>query len=99
MDLSGDTMLPILRAMHDARSHADRAEVLLSCPIIIMIKYRSVLESACERSGFVPGIEYLICFYAALHETRHQGSLKGAALAHATGTLRLIIQENQQGGE
>jgi hypothetical protein len=85
-----DTMLPILRTMHDAGSHSERAEILLSCPIIIMIKYREVLERACERTGFQPGLDYLICFYAALHETRHGGQIKGAALMHATGVLRLI---------
>ena len=85
-----DTMLPILRAMHDSGTDRGRAEVLLTCPIIIMIKYRHVLIDACERAGFAAGLDYLTCFDAAMHETRHRGTLKGAALSHATGVLRLL---------
>lgn len=88
-----DTMLPILRAMHDAGTNAERAEILLLCPIAIMLKYRSVLESSCERHGFSAGAEYLACFYAAMHQTRHRGSLKGAALKHAEGQLLLIARQ------
>ncbi|WP_273794337.1 hypothetical protein [Brucella intermedia] len=85
-----DSMLPILRAMHDANSDAERAEVLLRCPVNIMMKYRHVLESACERTAFDAGTEYLLCFFAALHEVRHRGEIKGAALRHAQGRLLLI---------
>lgn len=85
-----DFMLPILRAMHDAGTDADRAEILLMCPINIMIKYRHVLERACEVAQFEAGTEYLICFFAALHEVRHRGEIKGAALRHAQGRLLLI---------
>ncbi len=85
-----DTMLPILRAMHDAGTDAERAEILLTCPISIMLKYRQVLESSCERHGFDAGSEYLIYFYAAMHQTRHRGAVKGAALTYAQGYLQLL---------
>lgn len=88
-----DTMLPILRAMHDAGNNAERAEILLTCPISIMLKYRQVLESSCERHGFDAGSEYLTCFYAAMHQTRHRGAVKGAALTHAQGNLLLLCGE------
>ena len=80
-------MLPILRAMHDAGTDAERAEILLSCPIVIMLKYRSVLEAACLRHGFTAGSDYLVCFYAAMHQTRRRGHLRGSALSHVTQAL------------
>ena len=85
-----DTMLPILRAMHDAGTNVERAEILLSCLISIMLKYRNVLESSCERHGFDAGSDYLTCFYAAMHETRYRGAVKGVALTHAQGHLLLL---------
>lgn len=85
-----DTMLPILRAMHDAGTDAERAVILLTCPISIMLKYRQVLESACTRHQFDVGSEYLICFYAAMHQTRYRGNVRGAALKHAEGQLLLL---------
>jgi len=88
-----DSMLPILRAMYDASTEAERAEILLRCPVNIMIKYRHVMERACERAAFVAGTEYLLCFFAALHEVRHRGDIKGAALRHAQGRLLLICDE------
>lgn len=85
-----DTMLPILREMHDAGTDADRAAILLTCPISIMLKYRQVLESACARHKFEAGSEYLVCFYAAMHQTRYRGNVRGAALKHAEGQLLLL---------
>ncbi|MEN5277328.1 hypothetical protein ABE527_10285 [Brucella sp. TWI432] len=85
-----DTMLPILRAMHDAGTDAERAAILLTCPISIMLKYRQVLEASCAQHGFDAGSEYLTCFYAAMHETRYRGLIKGAALKHAQGHLLLL---------
>lgn len=85
-----DTMLPILRTMHDAGTDAERAEILLTCPISIMLKYRQVLEASCERHGFIAGSEYLTCFYAAMHQTRHRGVVRGAALTYAQGNLLLL---------
>jgi len=85
-----DSMLPILRAMHDAGTDAERAVILLTCPISIMLKYRHVLEGACARHGFAAGSEYLICFYAAMYQTRYRGALRGAALKHAEGQLLLL---------
>ncbi|ASV85131.1 hypothetical protein CES85_1667 [Ochrobactrum quorumnocens] len=85
-----DTMLPILRAMHDEGTDAGRAAILLTCPISIMLKYRQVLEGSCERHGFAAGSEYLTCFYAAMHQTRYRGNVRGAALKHAEGQLLLL---------
>lgn len=88
-----DTMLPILRAMNDAGTDAERAVVLLTCPISIMLKYRQVLESACARHDFDAGSEYLVCFYAAMHQTRFRGNVRGAALKHAEGRLLLLSEQ------
>jgi hypothetical protein len=91
-----DSMFPMIRQMHDADTHARRAEILLECPVILMIKYRHVFLKACEVTGFQPGVDYLEQFAVALHQTRHRGNLKSAGLSHATGHLILIAEGSPQ---
>lgn len=88
-----NSMLPILRAMYDARTDSERADILLSCPILIVLKYRHILEHACERHGFTAGLEYLQCFRAAMHQTRLRGRLRGSALTHMEKVLLALVDE------
>lgn len=86
-----DHMLPIIRQMHDADSHGRRAEILLECPLMILMKYRDVFEKVCEQTGFQAGTEYLLFLSVAVRQTRFRGNIKGAGLSHATGQLLAIV--------
>lgn len=87
-----DFMLPIIRQMHDADSHQRRAEILLECPVMHLIKYQHIFMKACEVTGFQPGIDYLVQFSVALYRTRHRGNLRSVGLSHAAGHLILIAE-------
>ena len=92
-----DNVLPILQAIKSASSDADRALILLACPIRIMIRYQEFLERGCTEHKFRAGCEYLACFYAAMNQTRRNGELVNVALDKARQKL-LLITQNDGGG-
>ena len=65
-----DSMLPIIRQMHDADDHRDRAAILLRVPDMVLIKYREVFETACRRAGFELGLHFIDCRRATWHAPR-----------------------------
>lgn len=65
-----DSLLPIIRQMHDARDHAARALVLLAVPDAVLMKYRDVFERACVRAGFDEGAMFISFRRAAWHAVR-----------------------------
>ncbi|MEJ5084825.1 hypothetical protein [Brucella pseudogrignonensis] len=89
-----DNILPILQVMISAANDADRALVLLVCPIRIMIQYQPFLERTCSDHCFEAGSEYLTCFYAAMNQTRRNGELVNLALNQARQTLLLLTQND-----
>jgi hypothetical protein len=54
-----DSLLPIIRQMHDAESDRARAGVLLTVPDAVLCKYRSVFDDACRRAGFDLGRKFI----------------------------------------
>lgn len=54
-----DTMLPILRQLHEADGDRARADTLLRMPDAVMLKYHEVIDRACRRAGFEAGSNYL----------------------------------------
>lgn len=67
-----DTMLPILRQMHNAADDRARARLLLMVPDAILMKYREVFEGACRRARFDMGLEYVSWRRAAWHAVRSE---------------------------
>ncbi|MGE0425289.1 MAG: hypothetical protein AB7O88_23725 [Reyranellaceae bacterium] len=65
-----DTMLPILRQLHDAPDDRARARLLLATPDAVMAKYRPVFEAACRRASFDLGLEFIQWRRAAWHAVR-----------------------------
>lgn len=65
-----DSMLPLLRQMHDAETDQERARLLLQCPDAILLKYRSAFEAACQRARFDAGVQFITWRYAAWHAVR-----------------------------
>lgn len=54
-----DTMLPILRQLHEADGDRARADTLLRMPDSVMLKYHQVIDAACRRAGFEAGWKFL----------------------------------------
>lgn len=50
-----NTMLSLIRQMHDAGDDRARARVLLSVPDATLVKYAEVFGAACARAGFDAG--------------------------------------------
>lgn len=65
-----DSMLPILRQMHDAETDQERARLLLQCPDAILLKYRSAFEAACLRARFDIGVEFIAWRCVTFHAVR-----------------------------
>lgn len=54
-----DSMLPIIRQMHDAEDDRARALVLLSVPDRILMRYLDVFVTACRRAQFEAGEQFI----------------------------------------
>ncbi|TIV00204.1 MAG: hypothetical protein E5W09_06300 [Mesorhizobium sp.] len=54
-----DSMLPILRQLHDADGDRARADTLLRMPDSVILKYHDVIDGACRRAGFDAGSKFL----------------------------------------
>lgn len=67
-----DTMLPILRQMHEASDDRERARLLQRCPDLILMKYREAFERACQRVRFDLGLEYISWRRAGWHAVRDE---------------------------
>ena len=65
-----DTMLPIIRQMHDAETDAARARILLIVPDAVLRRYREVFEAACKRAGFDLGVAFIEIRRAEWHAVR-----------------------------
>jgi hypothetical protein len=68
--MTGDTMLPIIRQMHDAESDQERARILLAVPDAVLRRYREVFEAACLRAGFDLGVSFIEIRRAEWHAVR-----------------------------
>lgn len=68
----GDTMMPIIRQMHDAEDDRERATILLQVPDIILIKYRSVFEASCSRARFDAGLAFIELRLTAVRAVRNE---------------------------
>lgn len=55
-----DSMIPIIRQLHDADGDAARARVLLAMPDNIIMKYTATIADACEKAKFHAGAEFVL---------------------------------------
>ncbi|WP_309086444.1 hypothetical protein [Chelativorans sp.] len=83
-----DTLLPIIRQMHDARSDEERARLLLCVSDAVLMKYREVFEQACTRAGFDVGLQFINVRRAEWHAVRGpDGRHKNALFEEARESL------------
>lgn len=65
-----DTMLPVIRQMHEADGDAHRARILLNLPHAILLKYEPVFAAACRRAQFDLGEAWVTLQVDALRAVR-----------------------------
>ena len=63
-------LLPIIAELADAKSHLQRAEWLLSCPIVYLRQYDMTIRNRLYHAGFRIGIAYLDDMFVHMSATR-----------------------------
>lgn len=88
-----DSMLPILRQLHDADGDRARADTLLRMPDSVMLKYPMVIDGACRRAGFEAGMNYLSLRIALSISVRDSQGLQPAGLVAKAEQFRAAMAE------
>jgi hypothetical protein len=82
-----------VKRMRDAETDAERAEVLLSAPVLTLLRWRDRFEHFCRRAAFDEGVTYLHVLRETMSKPRFRGNLGGAMpMAGATTTLIGVIE-------
>jgi len=76
-------LLPIIAELASAKTHLQRAEWLLSCPIVYLRQYDMTIRNRLYHAGFRIGIAYLDDMYVHMSATR----------CRETGSFRQETQE------
>ncbi|TIO62959.1 hypothetical protein [Mesorhizobium sp.] len=88
-----DTMLPMLRQLHDADGDRARADMLLRMPDSVMLKYHDVIDAACRKAAFEVGWHYLAIRVSLALAVRDADGLPPADLAIAWERYRRAMVE------
>ncbi|TIV65825.1 MAG: hypothetical protein E5V86_10615 [Mesorhizobium sp.] len=94
-----DTMLPILRQLHDADGDRARAGILLRMPDSVLLKYHVVIDTACRKAGFEAGAQYLSIRVSLTLAVRDGDGLPPVELAVTWEQYRRALVEFAAGGE
>lgn len=78
--MSTDSLIPIIRQMHDAPDDRARAAILLAVSDALLAKYRGVFEGACRRAAFDAGLRFINVRRAQWCATRGRDGLHTNAL-------------------
>lgn len=70
-----DSMIPIIRQLHDADGDQARARVLLAMPDTVLLKYAAAIGEACRRAGFEAGCEFVLRRVTLMRATRGKDGL------------------------
>lgn len=65
-----DSMLPILRQMHDADGDRALARLLLAVPDAILLTHQEVVTAICRRRRFEAGERFVLFRITAMRATR-----------------------------
>ena len=78
-----DSMLPLVREMHDAADDRSRADILLRVPDTILLKYAEIFEKCCRKTDFQPGLDFILLRIVAMGAVRTEaGHLPPEQIAH-----------------
>ncbi|MER9665531.1 hypothetical protein [Mesorhizobium sp. M0203] len=93
-----DSMIPILRQLHDADGDRSRADTLLRMPDSIMLKYHPVIEAACRRAQFEAGSNFVALRVSLALAVRDASGLPPVDLAAKAEQYRIGMAEFAAGG-
>lgn len=88
-----DSMLPILRQLHDADGDRARADVLLRMPDSVVLKYQEPIDAACRRTGFQAGSDYVSLRVSVCLAVRDEQGRPPLGLAEAADAFRRGLAE------
>lgn len=92
MTHSTESLDPHVRRMRDAEDDSARAQVLLTAPVLTLMRWRTTFVSYCRRAAFREGEHYLDTLAETLSKERHRGNLAGTMpMAGATATLLSFV--------
>lgn len=94
-----DSMLPILRQLHDADGDRSRAATLLRMPDSVMLKYHEVIDGACRRAGFEAGWNFVALRVSLCLAVRDAAGLPPADLAASCEAFRAGMAEFATGAD
>lgn len=78
-----DSMMPILRQMHDAADDRARADILLRVPDTILLKFAALFEECCRKACFEAGSNFILLRLVAMRAVRSaDGTLPADTVAH-----------------
>ncbi|TPM41561.1 hypothetical protein [Mesorhizobium sp. B2-3-4] len=93
-----DSMLPMLRQLHDADGNQVRADVLLRMPDSVMLEYHEVILNACRRGGFEVGMAFVDLRISLLLAVRDDQGRAPADLAKVAEHYRETLAAFVSGG-
>jgi len=85
-------LLPIIEELDTAKTDADRAVWLLSCPLQILGKYRDTIANRLHHAGFQFGIEYLEAEFVGLMAVRGPEGVPVGGPAQALAVFRFEMR-------
>lgn len=88
-----DTMLPILRQLHDADGDRSRADTLLRMTDAVMMKYHPGIDAACRRAGFEAGSNFVALRVSLCLAVRDGAGLPPSDLADSFERYRAGMAE------
>ncbi len=93
-----DSMIPIVRQLHDADGDQARARVLLWMSDAILLKYAGTIGDACQRAQFDLGAEYVLRRVVIMRATRGADGLLPAPIAEDFEEFRAAFASFARGG-
>ncbi|MER9164380.1 hypothetical protein [Mesorhizobium sp. M0715] len=88
-----DSMLPILRQLHDADGDRARADTLLRMPDSVILKFHRVIDTACRRAGFEAGWNFVALRVSLGLAVRDGAGLPPSDLAASVELFRVGLAE------
>lgn len=61
---------PLIDEFHAARTHGERASILLRVPVRILCRYRHLFIAGCEKTGLQVGADYVGVLHVSLDAVR-----------------------------
>jgi hypothetical protein len=86
-----DSMIPIIRQLHDADGDRARARILLVMPDSVLLKFAGTVGDTCARASFQAGAEYVLRRVTLMRAVRGRDGLLPKPLADDFDEFRTAL--------